>query len=122
MARGGTLSIMNQFSDQSLAKHLLEAREHGITFRRYFGKNIAAYFFILFVSLAIYYGWPKYCEVCQVAHGGSWLLVGFASGMLLCFCFFTMVTLRALKKGLPFRLKVTDWDKVQKLANGEDVG
>jgi hypothetical protein len=78
MARGGTLSIMNQFSDQSLAKHLLEAREHGITFRRYFGKNIAAYFFILFVSLAIYYGWPKYCEVCQVAHGGSWLLVGFA--------------------------------------------
>jgi hypothetical protein len=42
--------------------------------------------------------------------------------MLLCFCFFTMVTLRALKKGLPFRLKVTDWDKVQKLASGEDVG
>ena len=113
---------MNQFSGQSLAKQLLEVREHGITFRRYFRKGIAVHLlFLLCVSLAIYFGWPKYCEVCQVAHGGSWLLVGFASGMFLCFCFFTMGTFRALNKGLPFRLKVTDWDKVQKLASGEDV-
>ncbi len=114
---------MNQFSDQSLAKQLLEAREHGITFRRYFRKGIAVHLlFLLCVSLAVYFGWPKYCEVCQVAHGGSWLVVGFAFGLLYGFYLPTILNLRALKKALPFRLKVTDWDKVQKLASGKDVG
>lgn len=114
---------MKQFSDQFLAKQLLEIREHGLTFRRYFRKTIALHLlFILCASLAIYFGWPKYCEVCQVAHGGSWLVVGFAFGVLYGFYFLAIFTLRALKKGLPFRLKVTDWDKVQKLANGEAVG
>lgn len=114
---------MNLFSDQSLAKQLLEVREHGVTLRGYFRKNIAIHLlFILSASLAIYFSWPTYCEVCQVAHGGSWLLVGLGFGMLYGFYFPSMLALRALKKGLPFRLKVTDWDKVKKLANGEHVG
>jgi hypothetical protein len=113
---------MNQFSDQSLAKQLLEAREHGITFRRYFRKTIAYHLlFILCLSLMIYFGWPKYCEACQVAHDGNWLMVGFAFGLLYVYLLFILM-LRAAKKRLPFQLKVTDWDKVQKLANGEDVG
>ena len=114
---------MNQFSDQSLAKQLLEAREHGITFRRYFRKSIALQLlFILSVSLMIYLGWPKYCEACQVAHDGDWLMVGLAFGLLYGVYLSIILLFRAVKKGLPFRLKVTDWDKVQRLANGEDVG
>lgn len=113
---------MNQYSDQSLAKQLLETREHGLTFPRYLRKNIAVHLlFILSTSLAIYFGWPKYCEVCQVAHGGSWLLVGFAIGLFVGFYLPTIIAFRAFSKALPFRLKVTDWDKVQRLAHGQDV-
>ena len=117
-----TLGIVNQFSDQFLAKQLLEMREHGLTFRRFFGKNLMLHLlFAISISLMIYFGWPKYCDVCQVAHGGNWLMVGLAIGFFFGFFLVTMTTIRAISKNLPFRLKVTDWDKVQRLANGEDV-
>jgi len=113
---------MSQFSDQFLARQLLEMREHGLTFCRFFRKNIMLYLlFAISIALMIYFAWPKYCEVCQVPHGGSWLMVGLAIGFFLGFILVTITTIRALTKNLPFRLKVTDWDKVQRLANGEDV-
>jgi hypothetical protein len=117
-----TLGIVNQFSDQFLAKQLIEMREHGLTFRRFFRKNLLLHLlFAISISLMIYFGWPKYCDVCQVAHGGNWLMVGLAIGFFFGFFLVTVTTIRAISKNLPFRLKVTDWDKVQRLANGEDV-
>jgi len=112
---------MNPLSDQSLARNLLEMQKHGFTFRRFLLQNIKLHlFFALSIALAIYFGWPKYCEVCQVAHGGSWLAVGFAIGLLFGYFLYLVPMIRSIQRGLPFRLKITDWEKVQKLADGLD--
>ena len=112
---------MNQFSDQSLAKNLLEMQKYGFTLRRFFLQKIKLHLFLaLSIALAIYLGWPKHCEVCQVAHDGSWLVVGFAIGLLFGYCLYLVTMIRSIKGGLPFRLKITDWEKVQKLADGQD--
>ncbi len=103
---------MNQYSDQFLAKQLLEMREHGFTFVRFMRRNLILHlFFALSILLILLLG----------AWSGNRLAFGLALGFFLGFWTFTITTIRGVNKHLPFRLKVTDWDKVQRLADGQDV-
>ena len=103
---------MNPFSDQSLAKRMLEMREHGYAFNRLFRRNIKTYLlFALLLSMMAALG----------AWFGNWMAVGIAFGMFLGVVSSHIGAIRGVTKSLPFSFKVTDWDKVRKLANGEDV-
>lgn len=103
---------MNQFSDQSLAKRMLEMREHGFAFSRLFRRNIKTYLlFALMLSMMAALG----------AWSGNWMWTGIAFGIFLGGVSSHIGAIRGVTKSLPFSLKVTDWDKVRRLANGENV-
>ncbi|MFM8292132.1 MAG: hypothetical protein ACKOC4_10590 [Planctomycetia bacterium] len=101
---------MNRSSDRMLARSLLEARERGISFGLHVRRNalmygmFATYFIVCLAILAWMQLWFVF-----------YLVTGMALGSLLK----DIGWVRATRKVLPFTVAVTDWDKVERLANDE---
>ena len=101
---------MNRFSDQMLAKSLLESRERGVSLVRHVRYNATPYgIFVTYfgVTLAIL-AWVQ-----------LWLPLCFLLGMCVGSLLWDVGWLRGIRRSFPFTLKVTDWGKVESLANGE---
>jgi hypothetical protein len=104
---------MRQFSDQILAKRLLETRDRGYSFALFVRQNtktyllIVSYFVLGLVALALLRSWTAFYLLlgmfvgCFVRDGG-WVRQG--------------------GKTWPFRLKVIDWDRVQRIADDKGGG
>jgi hypothetical protein len=93
--------------DSEFARSLLELRESGCSFRLQF-RRLARANLLLMVSFTIaiaIYTWLQ-----------LWVGVYIMLGMLLGSVLRDVAWVFAIKKSWPFRLKVTDWDKVQSLA------
>lgn len=104
--------MMKRPSDQLLAKRMLETREHGFSFALLVRRNAKRYLF-LFAVLALaflMFADLKFWRACYV-------LVGLLLGALLR----DIGWFRAIGRTWPFSEKVTDWGKVQGLADGKDL-
>jgi hypothetical protein len=106
---------MNQLSDQMLARLMLETRDRGHSFSLFFRRSakrylmLVSYFGISLIAFGIFQLWMPFV-----------FLIGMLAG-----CFLRDIGwVRGVGKTWPFSLKVTDWDKVQKLAveKDKDVG
>jgi hypothetical protein len=103
---------MNKFSDQMLAQRMLETRERGYSFALFVRRNTARYTFLVSYFaiglgvLAWLQAWPFF-----------YVLLGLFAG-----CVFRDIGwFRAIGRTWAFSLKVTDWDKVQKLADEKNL-
>lgn len=103
---------MNRLSDQTLAKNMLETRERGFSFGLYLRRGYVRYLLLttyytlalaLFAALQV---WPAF-----------YIMLGHTIGV------FTrdIGWIRAVRKSWPFTEKVTDWEKIQRLADGGEV-
>ncbi|MBM3978212.1 MAG: hypothetical protein FJ299_14650 [Planctomycetes bacterium] len=103
---------MNRFSDQFLASRMLETRARGYSFGLYFRWSaklyllLVAYFAFALVALAFLELWLFF-----------FFMLGLFAGCLLR----DVGWFRAVRKTWPFSLKVTDWERVQRLADEKDV-
>jgi len=102
---------MSQNRDQNLARRILETRDRGgYTLGSIFRWNVRGYavlvvYFGLVIAITAYLSyWP----VCMAA-------IGAVSGCLLR----DVGWIRGSNKGWGFTVKVIDWEKVQKIADGE---
>ena len=103
---------MNQFSDKILAQRMLETRDRGYSLSHFFHRNVNRY-----LRLFSYFGFA----LIVLAIFQLWMLFVLMLGML-AGCFLRDIGwVRSGGKTWPFSLKVTDWDKVQKLADKKDV-
>jgi len=103
---------MNQFSDKILAQRMLEMRDRGYSLASFFHQNAKRYLLLVF-----YFGFA----LIAIAIFQLWMLFVLMLG-LLAGCFLRDIGwVRSVGKTLPFSLKVTDWDKVQNLADEKDV-
>ena len=99
---------MNNPSDQTLARLLLETRERGYSFRLFYRRSAQAYlviFFMLGMFIAI-------CAAFEI-----WALFCGLIGLLCGFVLRDVGWVRAKAKSWPFTLKVTDWEKVKRVAD-----
>lgn len=103
---------MNQFSDQMLARRMLQTRDRGYSFALFFRRSAKRYVLLVsclglaLVPLALLQLWMLF-----------YLILGMVAGSFLR----DVGWVRAIRKTWPFGLKVTDWDKVQELADEKDV-
>ncbi len=99
---------MDDFSDRTLARRLLEYREHGYSLPLFFQGARRSYAIVVLV-----YGIPVVaCAVLQ-----SWLVCCFMLGVLCGVPLRDLGWARAFGRAWPFNQKVIDWNKVQDLAN-----
>src|SRR5712671_6451164 len=100
---------MNKYSDQVLAKQLLEAREHGnrFTFKRYLQQSTRSYFIFF-----CYWALPLIAFGLLQMWVPFWIIVGCVAGSLQRDISWAIRSFESW----PFTSKVIDWDKVQKLA------
>ena len=103
---------MNQFSDQALARRMLETRDCGYSFSHFVRRNAKRY--LLFIS---YFGFALIAFGVLQLWMPFYLMLGMFAGCLLR----DIGWLRVVGKTWPFSLKVTDWDKVQRLADEKPV-
>ena len=103
---------MNQFSDQTLARRMLETRDRGYSFALFFRRSAKRYLLLF-----------SYFGLALIAFGvlQLWLPFYLMLGMLAGCLFRDIGWVRAVGKTWPFSLKVTDWDKVQRLADEKPV-
>lgn len=103
-----TPRALKQFSDQRLATRMLEIRDRGYTFAlflRWSAKSYLLLFFIFGVVLIAFVMTQQWMPLC--------LMFSMLLGVLLR----DIGWVQANGKACPFTLKVTDWDKVQALAD-----
>jgi len=99
---------MKRLTDQMLARSLLEMRERGISLSLHVRRNyafyslFAAYFILALALLAWLQMWLLF-----------YLVIGMCAGALLR----DLGWVRATRKVFPSTLKVTDWTKVESLAD-----
>lgn len=99
-------------SDQEYARVLLEGRAKGYSWQFLFGKNAMRYVVLVAVFIVL-----SLLVMLLRADEFVWLLVGMFGGCILR----DIAWFRAARGAWPFNLKALDWDKVQRLANGETV-
>ena len=99
---------MNRFSDQFLARQMLETRQRGYSLTRFVQLNsqryviLFSYFGLLLVACAFLNLWMFFCAV-----------LGLVAGCVLR----DIAWAKTIGRTWPFSVKVTDWDKVQRLAD-----
>ena len=99
---------MKTFSDQNLARRLLEARKHGYTFGLFYRRSATRYILLVSVCaggmaiLALAQIWPPF-----------WLVLGMVVGSLLRDIGWVI----SIRRTWPFSERITDWDKVQRFAD-----
>src|SRR2546429_9839057 len=103
---------MNQFSDQILARRMLETRDRGYSIGLFFRRSakryllLISYFGVVLIAFGVFHQWMLF-----------YLMFGMLAG-----CFFRDIGwVRTVGKTWPFSLHVTDWEKVRKLADEKDV-
>ena len=101
---------MSDFTDRTLARRLLETRERGFSFELFYSRSKKNY-----ALLALCFLGP----LPAFAVAESWTAFWIDLGMLLGCLLRDVSWVRAVGKTWPFSVKVTDWDKVQKLADDE---
>ena len=101
---------MNDFTDRTLARHLLETREQGLSFPLFFSRTRKNY-----ALRALCFLGPLPICVIQESWTVFCLLLGIFLGSLLMDVSWFRLALRTWS----FNVKVTDWDKVRKLAEDE---
>ena len=103
---------MNRPSDQLLAKRMLETRERGFSFAHLLRRNAKRYLLLFAVILL---------AVAVFANLKLWALCYVFFGLLLGALLRDIGWFRVIGSTWPFSEKVTDWEKVQGLADGKDV-
>jgi hypothetical protein len=99
---------MNTPTDQTLARRLLQVRQQGYSFGLFYRFNLRRYllmiaiFGTLMTNLALAEAWRTFCTMLGLFVGTVVRDVAW------------MVTIR---KSWPFTERITDWNKVQRLAN-----
>lgn len=100
---------MKQFSDQALAKSMLETRDRGFTFGLFARRNawrylllFCGYYGLLLIGLGSLEDWVAF-----------WLMLGVLAGYLLR----DIAWFQSIGKTWPFSLRVTDWEKIQRIAD-----
>ncbi len=103
---------MNQLTDQVIARGMLETRKHDCSLDHYFRRSTKRYLalFAIFVLAFIVFGILR-----------RWDLVYLMFGMLAGCLLRDIGWVRAVRKTWSFTLKVTDWDKVQQLADEKPI-
>jgi hypothetical protein len=101
---------MSNFSDKTLARRLLETRYRDCSFGLFYRRSAKRYVFLVsFFILALV----------TLSSLQQWMGCSFTLGMFFGCILRDVGWVRAVRKTWPFSVKVTDWDKVQKLAGGE---
>lgn len=101
---------MNRFSDQMLARSMLDVRERGISYVLHIRRNLVlqgfffGYFALILGLLAATQWWMPFA-----------FMVGLFAGAILR----DVGWIRATRKALPFTIKVMDWRQIEQLAKGE---
>jgi hypothetical protein len=103
---------MSKINDQILARRMLETRNRGYSFALFLRRNTTRYL-IFFSCLGL--------ALVGIAWLRFWTLFYITLGLLAGAVLRDIGWFRAIGKTWPFSLKVTDWDKVQKLADERDV-
>jgi hypothetical protein len=104
---------MKNYTDKELADFMLEMRQHGGRTRRpYFNKNRWCWiFFFSFIALLL----------CLGVFAQAWGFCAFVFGLVFGIFSRDRVWLLGQQAAWPFYDKVTDWLKVEKIANGEPL-
>ena len=104
---------MKKLDDKTLAKRLLQTRDSGgYSFSSHLQANVkryaflAIYFAVILVGLAFAGLWPVFCVVFGIAAGAFLRDIDWVTG---------------IKRTWPFSVKVTDWEKVQRLSEDEPL-
>ena len=101
---------MSVFHDKSIARRMLQARLDGYTFGFFVRVNAKRHLLLLAICiLGIYW------MMCIQNYAAFYVLIGITIGMFVR----DLAWFRTNRKDWPFREKVTDWQKVQSLANEE---
>lgn len=104
---------MDQFSDRILARRMIEARDCGHSFALFFRRYrkhyllLVSYFGILLVASALVQFWMIFCAALGMLAGALLRDIGW---------------MRSFRKTFPFSMKVTDWEKVTRIADDKDAG
>src|SRR5688572_27946136 len=99
---------MNTSADQTLARRMIEARKHGYTFGLFYRRSPTRYILLVSVvaaSLAI-------LALAQI-WTPFWLVLGMFAGCVLRDIGWVI----SIRRTWPFSERVTDWDKVHRLAD-----
>jgi len=103
---------MNASREQVRARLLLHVREHGPSYGRFVRSNLRLYAVLIAFSLGLLAGaksWHQWEPFCILA------------GMTLGCALRDLGWLRRGRHDWPFNVKVLDWDKVKRIADGESV-
>lgn len=101
---------MSIFHDKSLARRMLQARMHGYTFGFFLRVNARRQLLLLAINL-LGICWM----MCIQNYAAFYVLIGIAIGTFAR----DLAWFRSNRKVWPFREKITDWQKVENLANDE---
>lgn len=106
------MRAMKQPNDQLSAKRMLETRERGFSFSHLIRRNAKRYllrFAVMILVLAVF------------ANLKLWVVFYVFLGVLIGALLRDIGWFRVIGRSWPFSEKVTDWEKVQRLADGKDV-
>jgi hypothetical protein len=105
---------MGKISDQMLAALLLDTRNRGYRFRDYLRRSVRGYtqFFIIDGLAAVVLAWLE--SIYEFPFPLTAIVISVACGALLC----GIAWFGILRRQWPFREKTTDWNKVQRIADG----
>jgi predicted signal transduction protein with EAL and GGDEF domain len=103
---------MNASREQVHARLLLDIRQHGLTYGRFVSRNLMLYTVLVALSLGLLAGARSWHQ---------WEPFYILAGLTLGCALRDLGWLRKGRNEWPFNERVLDWDKVQRLANGETV-
>ena len=101
---------MKNLSDQTCARLMLEIRNRGYSFG-FFYRRSAKRYLLLFAGFAVCLVMLALLEYSP----GFWLMLGMLAGCLLR----DISWVRGYRHAWPFTHEITDWGKVQRLADGK---
>src|SRR6185436_17028687 len=108
---------MDDLSDKGMATSLLEARREGGYTKSYFFRKTWKHYTIFFGGITL--------VLTFLAYRGIWIpfsfILGFASGILIRDRSWLHATRTQFRLQWPFVVKVTDWEKVERLANDQSA-
>ena len=101
---------MNIFHDKIIAQRMLQAHQHGYTFGHFIRINAKRHLILMAISIL-----GIYLTTCVHDYVAFYFLLGMAIGTFVR----DLAWFRSNRASWSFIEKTTDWQKVEKLANGE---
>lgn len=99
-------------TEQQLARYMLEVREEGYTAGLFLRRNSKGYLIQLTQHVA---------AIALCIYAQQWNLIYVIAGMIIGKSIRDLSWFRGIRKTWPLSEKVTDWEKVQRIADGELV-